>query len=379
MTAAGRFTLAAGVLIAAAGAASGYGALISMGASLVFAVIIAAILASRNADLASTRRVRPDRITAGEVATTELTIVNRSRRTTGPSVVHDRIGDRLVAIDLPPLEPNESVVIDHPLPADRRGVFNIGPLVVNRSDPIGLVRRGDTNSGVGRLIVHPYVHAVSPFPAGLHRDLEGIPSGEAAEGGITFSNLREYVPGDDLRLIHWRASAHVGEFMVRHNVDVNRPRTSVILDVSRDLYDDESFEDAVRCAASVVVAAITRRFPFSLRTTDGQLIDDRSPRTAVLDLLAAVERSQEPSLEIGQAAVEATRDPAGLSCLTITGRAGAEALQSLGPLRRRFSQLTMVRIGATRTGEVHELAGAVLLNAPTSADFAELWNRRMKR
>ncbi len=379
MSASGRLILAAGLTIVTAGAAGGYRALVSMGGCLVVAVLIALILASRHTDIKSSREVRPDRVTAGETAATELTITNQGRRTTGSSVVYERIGDRQVPIQLPPLEPGESVIIDHPLPTDRRGIFTIGPLLVHRSDPLGLAKRGDTSSGLSQLIVYPNVHPVSPFPAGLRRDLEGIPSGEAAAGGITFSNLREYVPGDDLRLIHWRSSAHVGDLMVRHNVDVNRPRTSIILDVSESVYDDESFEDAVRSAASVVVAAMTRRFPFVLRTTDGRVIDDRSSRLAVMDFLAAIKRSPDNPSGIGRAALELSRDPAGLSCATITGRAGVEALQSLGPLRHRFEQLTMVRMGSGEGADIYELAGAVLINARTSADFADAWNRRMRR
>jgi len=378
VTPAGRLTLTAGVVIIASGVASGYPALLSMGACLLFAVVLALALAGRQADITSSRRVHPDRVTAGDEAVTELTITNSGRRTTGAGTVYEHIGERAIAIDLPPLEPGESVAIGHTLPTDRRGVFAIGPLIVNRGDPIGLARRGSQASEMGQLIVHPRVHTISPFPAGTRRDMEGIPSGDAVEGGITFSNLREYIPGDDLRLVHWRSSAHVGELMVRQNIDMHRPRTSVILDVSESVYNHDSFEDAVRAAASVVVAAMSRRFPFTLRTTDGAVIDDRSSSLAVMDFLAAIKLSTDPS-DIGKAALEASRDPAGLSCATITGRASADALQSLGPLRRRFEQLTIVRIGSGERSKIFEIAGATLINANTSADFAEAWNRRMPR
>lgn len=379
MTPAGRSTLAAGLVIIIGGLLTGYPALTSMGASFVIAVAIALTVVTRRADITSTRRVRPERVMAGDEARTELTVTNRGRRTAGVGTMQERIGNRQVAIELPPLEPGESVVIDHVLPTDRRGVFAIGPLIVNRGDPLGLARRGDESSEQGRLIVHPLSHAVSPFPVGLRRDMDGIPSGEGAEGGVTFSSLREYVPGDDLRLVHWRSSARVGELMVRRNIDVHRPRMSVILDVSEDVYTEESFEDAVRAAASIVLAAITRRFPFTLHTTDGGVVDGRSSQLAVMDFLASVQPKPQPGSSIGRAALEASRGPTGLSCATITGRADADALASLGPLRHRFDQLTMVRMGSAESSRVYEVGGAVLINAATSLDFAEAWNRRVRQ
>ena len=378
MTPAGRGTLVVGIVITLVGLAIGYPAVTAMGATLVAAVVIALLLVGRPPDMTCERQVVPDRVTAGESAVTELTITNRGRRTNGASRGTERFGDGRLTIEIPALDPGESVVIANEIRTDRRGVYDVGPLTVRRGDPIGLARRGDLDSELGQLVVHPRVHEVSPFPAGLRRDLEGLPSGAAAEGGITFSDLRDYVPGDDLRLIHWRSSARVGKLTVRHNVDVHRPRTSVILDTTAALYDDEAFEDAVRAAASIVVSAMTRRFPFTLRTSDGQVIDDRSSRLAVMDFLAAIEPTDQQS-DLGLAALAASREPSGLSCALITGRAGVDALRSLGPVRHRFEQLTMVRMGSDERSQIYELAGAVLINTATSEDFAHAWNRRMRR
>jgi uncharacterized protein (DUF58 family) len=379
MTPAGRGVLLAGTVITGAGLILGYPTLTAMGTTPLAAVLIALVMVGRRPDLISFRRVRPDRVTAGDPVLVELTITNRGRRISNAAHGREQVGDGSVGVEIPSLEPGESIVVSHEITTDRRGIFVIGPLTVSRADPIGLARRGDIDSELTRLVVHPQIHDVSPFPAGIRRDMEGLSSREAAEGGITFSNLREYVPGDDLRLIHWRSSARVGELMVRHNIDVHRPRTTVILDTSRELYDPESFEDAVRVAASIVVAAMTRRYPFTLRLSDGAMIDDRTTRVGLMDFLAAVEPNDDEQLDLGSAAVAASRDPAGLSCATITGRAGVDTLRSLGPIRRRFAQLTMIRMGSGTTSEVHELAGATLINARTSADFAQAWNRRMSR
>ena len=379
MTPTGRGTLLVGILIGGLGLVTGYSALTAMGATLAVAVGLALILVGQPPEMSSTRTVRPDRVSAGDPVTIELTVTNGGRRATPAARGHEHFGRRTLTIDIPSLDPGESVVITNEIQTDRRGVFEVGPLTVRRGDPIGLARRGDLSSELTRLIVHPRIHQVSPFPAGMRRDLEGLPSGEAAEGGITFSNLREYVPGDDLRLVHWRSSARVGELMVRHNVDVHRPRSSVILDTTRTLYDEQSFEDAVSAAASIVASAMTRRFPFTLRTTDGAVIDGRSSRLAVMDFLASIRPNDERATDLGRAAIAASRDAAGLSCAVITGRAGVDALRNLGPVRSHFDQLTMIRMGSDERSHTYELAGAVLMNVGSAEDFAHAWNRRMRR
>ncbi len=377
MTPAGRGTIVAGLAIAIVGIVVGYPALLAMGVTLLLATALAVLVAGRDADLSVDRAVVPERLAAGNDAFSVLTITNPGRRPFGASVARERVGDLTASISLPNLEPGESITIRHPLPTDRRGIFDVGPLTVPRADPIGLARRGDVGSDVGQLTVHPLTHEIEPFPAKRRRDLEGAPSGEAAAGGITFANLREYVPGDDVRLVHWKSSARTDQLLIRHTIDVHRPRTCVVLDTTAALYPGDAFEDAVEAAASIAVAAIRRRFPYVLYTTSGDIVQDPTPMLAMLDFLAGLETTDEPTSTVGRTALDATRRNAGLSCAVITGRAGVETLQTLGPLRTRFEQLTIVRMGAGSGAEIHELSGATLINAATSDHFSQAWSRRM--
>ena len=99
---------------------------------------------------------------------------------------------------------------------------------------------------------------------------------------------------------------------------------------------------------------------------------------SVLDFLSGVEVSPERTATLGATAFEASRGNPGLSCAVVTGRANVEDLQSLGPLRARFEQMSIIRVGAGEGAEIHELSGATLINAATSEHFAQAWNRRMR-
>ncbi len=87
---------------------------------------------------------------------------------------------------------------------------------------------------------------------GVMSDLEGAPSDRLSASDLAFHALREYVPGDDLRHVHWRASARSGALVVRQYQETTRSHATVVLDLDPTSYDGtDDFELAVSVAASL--------------------------------------------------------------------------------------------------------------------------------
>jgi uncharacterized protein (DUF58 family) len=376
LTTNGRTLLAVSALTGAAGLGFGYAALTAVAIAFTLVLAIAAIWVTRRPRVDATREVRPERVTVGEPAVSEMTIRNRSRRRTAGGTALEAFGDRHIPVSLPALEPGQSELVLQPLPTDHRGLFRVGPLLVGRSDPFGLLQLGQEQRDMAVLYVHPRVVELHPVPSGLHRDLDGPDLGDAPEGGVTFQNLREYVEGDDLRLVHWRSYARTGQLMVRHNVDSHQPRSLIVLDTRSTVHNSASFEEAVEAAASIMHASQMRRFPFRLETTCGTTLSDTLSRAAALDKLAALEPTTQGSIEHTVRRVR--RDQGGASLAVVSGRCSAHDLSFLSVLRNRFDVTTIARFGTQTPGEVNLGPDAVLINARHVTEFARAWNRRAR-
>jgi uncharacterized protein (DUF58 family) len=376
LTGTGRTFVALAVVLTVAGFVLRYPSLVALGIAFLVALVVAVGWVLRRPRVRAVRVLRPERVEVGNPAISELRITNVGRRRTTGSVALEQFGDRLLPVEVPALEPEETALITQALPTDRRGVYQVGPLQVSRSDPFSLIRIGQQQEDVTTFYVHPRIIAMSPLPSGVHRDLEGSNLGEAPEGGIAFQNLREYVEGDDLRLVHWRSYAKTGTLMVRHNVDTHQPRSVIILDTRASVYNDQSFEDAVEVAASIAAASIHNRFPFRLETSDGLSISSSMSRAAVFDALAGLRPM--PIGTVQRAIGRVSKDPGGASLSVVSGRCTSADLAGLAPLRKRFAAMTIGRIGVRAGGEVVLAPGSVLINALSSTDFARSWNRRAR-
>ena len=375
LTNAGKTFLGLGALTLALGVIFGYRTLSALGIALLVAVVIGRIWIVRRPRVDAYRTVVPARVRAGRPARSDLTITNSGRRRTSGGIALEQFGETQLPIEVPSLEPSESATITTDLPTDQRGVFRVGPLDVTRADPFGLVRSGEPDEGVTKLWVHPVVHQLEPFPRGIARDLEGPESGEALEGGVTFHTLRDYVRGDDLRQIHWRSSARSNKLMVRHNVDTNQPRSLVLLDTRAVVYSAEGFEDAVRAAASIIVASMNRGFEFRLLTTDGVELNQRMPPATIMDRLAEISLSFRGNIEEALETVKS--DLGGVSLALITGEIPNEELSRLNKFNERFEVVTVARFSDQDLDR--GIADATVINAASSEEFARSWNRVTRR
>ncbi len=96
-----------------------------------------------------------------------------------------------------------------------------------------------------------------------------------SQSDLAFHALREYVPGDDLRHVHWRSSAKVmgsageTELLVRQYLDTRRSHATIVVDDDPMAWaDPDDFETAMSVAASLAVRAILDDFEISFMCGD---------------------------------------------------------------------------------------------------------------
>jgi Protein of unknown function DUF58 len=247
-------------------------------------------------------KVEHERIVAGEGLTGEIVVRNDGRRTALPGRLDIPVGAGLVEFGVPLLRPGHSIAQPLEIPALRRGIVTVGPATTVRSDPVGLLRREHPFEDAHEVYVHPRTVALPSTSAGLIRDLEGNPTRRIVDADISFHAIREYVPGDSQRQIHWRSTAKTGKLMVRQYEESRRSRMAVVLaSAESEFVDADEFELAVGCAASLglravrdardVVIATGAEIPRAVRGRFRSIrrIPSASPRT-LLDGFSGVER-----------------------------------------------------------------------------------------
>lgn len=256
--------LGAGVLFAVLGARLGWREFSYVAGVLFVLVIGAALFAIGRTRLEVGFEVAPQRIVVGDAAAVQFQVKNVGRMPLLPLGLEFGVGESLAAFTLPALLPGAEFADVAVVPGQRRGVIPLGPVKTQRGDPFGIVRREVVWTDQVELFVHPVTVPLEPLGAGLLRDLEGRTTQDISMSDLAFHTLRDYVPGDDRRYIHWRSSAKYsglaeGErFMVRQFLDTRRSHIAVVVDVERSSYDNEDeFELAVSVGASIAIRALT--------------------------------------------------------------------------------------------------------------------------
>jgi uncharacterized protein (DUF58 family) len=375
----GWWFVALGLACLAAGVALSYRELVMVGLAWLGCVVAAAVSMVMRPTVEVKREVSPYRVSEGDRASGVVTVTNVGRRRSAPVQATETLGRSTIKVSLPSLAPGATHTDSYRLPIERRGCYKVGPLHKGRSDPLRLISVSQAGSAPASLWVLPRVHKASPIPTGRSQELEGPTTNSAPRGGIAFHSLRDYVAGDDPRLIHWKSTARTGTLMVRHTVITNEPRLLIVLDTSSEPYADESFEDAVRVAASLVAAGAEKRYPTDFRTTggvEGSVDPTGTGLSDIMDKLAAVQLTDaDPGLR-ALTTIAPSRNR-GVSLGAVTGQPAIDQARTVGLVRGRFDMATIIQVGERLHRPPLSVSGVVSINANTSAEWARIWKLRI--
>jgi uncharacterized protein (DUF58 family) len=209
---------------------------------LVWLVVVAAAVAADVALAASPRALAVTRETAASVRLAEptssvLTLSNRGRRRLRGAVRDawppsaGAVSDRH-AVTLPAGERRRTTTSLRPT---RRGDRLADRVTVRSLGPLGVAGRQRSIEVPGRLRVLPPFASRRHLPSRLARlrEIDGRSATNIRGQGTEFDSLRDYVEGDDVRSIDWRATARRRQVVVRTWRPERDRHVLIVLDTSR--------------------------------------------------------------------------------------------------------------------------------------------------
>ena len=260
--------LGAGLL--AAGALWRYPGVMLFGGALVVLAAVAVVSLLRRVPVRVERRVWPLEVARFSPCAAHLSIQRAGGLLPLGVDTTEHVAGVPVPIQVPPLVGRRTAEVSYPIPTERRGVLTVGPLDVRRRALAGLAENRAALGAVLQVRVLPRVLPVRGVPGRIRRSHAGVDE-RVPHGGTDLVGMREYLPGDDLRRLHWATSARTGKLMVREDADPSTAHVTILLDDRAGSYPDADMEDAVEVAASLAVAAAESEHSVRLHTVSGQL------------------------------------------------------------------------------------------------------------
>lgn len=177
------------------------------------------------------------------------------------------------------LRPRERIQIAYELHCVRRGYYPVGPLTLSAGDFFGFSDARGREEARQYLTVYPRIIPLArlALPSRLPHGVLGA-TRRIFEDPARLRGVREYQPGDTLRRIHWKASAHADALLVKQFAPAISLESMVLLNLNSQEYHRQRIYSASEWA--IVVAASVATFLESMRQAVGLASNGRDPLLA---------------------------------------------------------------------------------------------------
>ncbi|MCG2622742.1 DUF58 domain-containing protein [Arthrobacter sp. I2-34] len=236
--------------------------------ALWWVLLLAAVLGTDLLLAASPRRVIvrrtvPANVRLGQDCAAVLELTNTGRRTLRARVRDGwqpsaGAADPVQQLSVPAGERRTMTVRLRP---QRRGDLRAHHAAIRSFGPLGMAARQRTLDAPGAVRVLPAFRAKRHLPSKLRklRELDGRAAVQIRGAGTEFDSLRDYVPGDDVRSIDWRATARRQAVVVRTWRPERDRRVVIVLDTSRTsaarIDDEPRLDTGIEAALLLAVLA----------------------------------------------------------------------------------------------------------------------------
>lgn len=346
------------------------------------------VVARRRPRFIVERFTAPAMVSAGATGSVRLRLRSASRAVTASERWSDDLpwspGKRPWR-DMPALNPGEEVTLHYDAVPPRRGVVELGPLVVDVGDPFGLARGEFSVGSQQRVVVSPESVDLGQALADLASD-----SGSArlfhhrALAGDHDIMTRDYRPGDALRRVHWKASAHHGELMVREDEKRSHAESVIFVDTRRqnwrdvsrspspDRPDSERFEWALSMVASLRDYLIRHGLRVSVVESAVRQLADAEHAEEFIESLARVQLSYHdgPAVRMTEKMFESVS-----SLFAIVDAPDDETITALVEQRREFGLAVVFLMGPSRGNVEARLSGSgwMVQRVPDGESVGKAW------
>jgi len=153
------------------------------------------------------------------------------------------------------LMPGRSVALRYRLQCPQRGYHRIGPVLLESGDLFGLQKRFRSGEKRDYVAVLPTIAYIETFNVAAKRPQGPVRLSNRVYADPTRINaIREYVPGDPLNTIHWKATARTGTLHVKTFQPSSVQGGTLVLDLHEESFYPHGREERVELAVTIAAS-----------------------------------------------------------------------------------------------------------------------------
>lgn len=204
------------------------------------AAMVEALLIFNQKKGISAQRILPEKLSNGDENPVKIDIKNNYGFTIQVNVI-DEIPFQFQKRDFlieKKIGPGKNTFFQYILEPKERGEYNFGSLHIYVSSPLGLVSKRFSFQKDANLPAYPsFIHLRKYELMALQSEflLGGMKKIRKLGHTMEFEQIKDYVPGDDIRTINWKATSKTNRLMVNQFQDEKSQRIFMLIDKGRTM------------------------------------------------------------------------------------------------------------------------------------------------